>query len=278
MKQEKKNCPLISVLMGVYNCAATVEEAIQSIIDQTVTNWELIICDDGSSDNTYEVISDLAQMEPRIILIRNERNMGLAPTLNNCLHIARGTYTARMDGDDICAPDRFEKELAVLEADSTCAVVSCAMISYDNDGVYGLSRYPKDPQKKDFFVGSTPFCHAGCMMRRDVLTELGGYNESDAVQRFEDYDLWFRLYNAGYYGRNLPDALYSMRDDRNAYRRRKMKYRFKSVQLKLKIYRDFKPGIRYFPGVVAPVIKGLLPEKLYHVLRRAKLRRQITRD
>lgn len=269
--------PQISVLMGVYNCAATVEEAIQSIIGQTVTDWEFIICDDGSSDDTCEVVRALAEKEPRIVLIRNEHNMGLAPTLNHCLRAARGTYTARMDGDDICSPDRFEKELAALEADPGCAVVSCAMRSYDENGVYGQSNYPEKPDKTDFFRMS-PFCHAGCMMRKAVLLELGGYNESSQVERFEDFDLWYRLYKAGYYGRNLPEALYSMRDDRNAFRRRKMKYRLNVTKLSLKIYRDFKPGIRYFPGVVAPVIKGLLPEKLYHVLRRAKLRRQITRD
>ena len=266
--------PLISVLMGVYNCAATVEEAVQSILDQTVTDWEFIICDDGSADNTFEIVRALAEKEPRIVLIRNEHNMGLAPTLNNCLRIARGTYTARMDGDDICAPDRFEKELAVLEGDPDCAVVSCAMLSYDEGGVYGKSVYPEKPDTVDFFRMS-PFCHAGCMMRKKVLLELGGYNESDAVQRFEDYDLWYRLYKAGYYGRNLPDALYSMRDDRNAFRRRKMKYRLNVTKLSLKIYRDFKPGIRYFPGVVMPVIKGLLPEFLYTYLRRRKLRRHV---
>ena len=75
------------------------EEAIRSIIGQTVTDWELIICDDGSFDNTFAVVQELARREPRIVLIQNERNMGLAPTLNNCLHIARGTYTARMAMD-----------------------------------------------------------------------------------------------------------------------------------------------------------------------------------
>lgn len=271
---EKTATPLISVLMGVYNCAATVEEAIQSIVNQTVTDWEFIICDDGSSDDTYETVRAIAEKEPRIVLIRNEHNMGLAPTLNNCLRAARGIYTARMDGDDICAPDRFEKELAVLEADPDCAVVSCAMISYDEEGAYGLSVYPEKPDKEDFFKLS-PFCHAGCMMRKRVLLELGGYNESSAVERFEDYDLWHRLYKAGYYGRNLAEPLYSMRDDRSAFRRRKMKYRIKSVRKGLDVYRDFKPGIRYLPKIFMPIVKGLLPEFLYTYLRRKKLLRHM---
>lgn len=271
---EHKTTPLISVMMGVYNCASTVEEAVQSIIAQTITDWELIICEDCSSDNTWEVVQRLAEQEPRIVLIRNEHNMGLAPTLNNCLRIARGTYTARMDGDDVCAPDRFEKELAVLENDPNCAVVSCDMLSYDAEGVYGRSNYPEKPEKTDFFRMS-PFCHAGCMMRKSVLAELGGYNESDSVLRFEDYDLWYRLYKAGYYGRNLSEPLYSMRDDRNAFRRRKLKYRLNVSRFSLKIYKDFKPGIRYFPAIFMPVIKGLLPEKIYLFLRRKKLGRQI---
>lgn len=267
--------PLISVLMGVYNCASTVEEAIQAIVDQTVTDWEFIICDDGSADDTYEVVRAFAEKEPRIVLIRNEHNMGLAPTLNNCLRIARGTYTARMDGDDICAPDRFEKELAVLESDPDCAVVSCGMLSFDEGGVYGQSNYPAKPVTRDFFRMS-PFCHAGCMMRKSVLLGLGGYNESSAVERFEDYDLWYRLYKAGYYGRNLSEPLYSMRDDRQASKRRKFRYRISCTKLKYQMYKDFRPGIRFLPLVLRPVLKGLLPKWLYICLRRLKLQRQIT--
>ena len=265
-----EHTPLISVLMGVYNCADTVEEAIGSIIGQTVTDWELIICDDGSSDNTFAVAQELARREPRIVLIQNKRNIGLAPTLNNCLRIARGTYTARMDGDDICASDRFEKELAVLEADPDCAIVSCDMVSFDQDGIYGVSHYLEKPEKKDL-IKRSPFCHAGCMMRKEILQKLGGYSEAEAVRRMEDYDLWFRLYRAGYYGRNIPDALYSMRDDRNAFSRRKFRFRLNSSKLKWRIYRSFRPGITSVPHILAPIVKGLLPEKLYTYLRRKKL-------
>lgn len=268
-----EHTPLISVLMGVYNCADTVEEAIGSIIGQTVTNWELIVCDDGSSDNTFAVVQELARREPRIVLIQNERNMGLAPTLNNCLRIARGTYTARMDGDDICASDRFEKELAVLEEDPECAVVSCEMISFDRDGIYGISHYMEKPEKRDL-IKRSPFCHAGCMMRREILLKLGGYSEAEAVRRMEDYDLWFRLYQAGYYGRNIPEALYSMRDDRNAFSRRKFRFRLNSTRLKWRIYRGFRPGITSIPHILAPIVKGLLPEKLYTYLRRKKLQQK----
>lgn len=259
--------------MGAYNCATTVTAAVNAIIAQTISDWELIICDDGSTDNTFEVLMSLAAREPRIILLRNPTNVGLAPTLNNCLKVARGEFTARMDGDDVCAPTRFEKELAVLEREPDFALVSCAMEFYDDNGVYGVYRYAPYPQKKDFFKQS-PFCHAGCMMRRAVLNELGGYNESDAVRRMEDYDLWFRLYKAGYKGQNLPDVLYSMYDDRQAYKRRKFKYRLTSARLLFRSYCEFKPGIKYLPHVAMPIIKGLLPEKIYVYLRKKNLQKQ----
>lgn len=269
--------PKISVLMGAFNCAATVTAAVNAIIAQTYPFWELIICDDGSTDDTYAILQSLARQEPRIILIQNASNLGLAPTLNNCLKIARGEYTARMDGDDVCAPDRFEKELSVLENNPQFSLVSCAMNFFDDHGVYGVYRYPQYPDKKDFFKQS-PFCHAGCMMRREVLLRLGGYNESDDVLRIEDYDLWFRLYKAGYLGCNLPDVLYSMYDDRQAFKRRKFKFRVNAAKIKLKVYREFKPGIKYFPSIILPVIKGFIPEKVYLYLHKKRLHSQISNN
>ena len=84
----------ISVLMGIYNCADTLEQAVLSIQNQTYSNWELILCDDGSSDNTYAVAQDLAAKDNRIMLLRNMQNLGLNQTLNNCLAAATGDYIA----------------------------------------------------------------------------------------------------------------------------------------------------------------------------------------
>ena len=93
--------------MAIYNCASTLEEAIESILNQTYTNWELIMCDDGSSDNTYAVAKKYAdKYADKIILIRNESNKKLPATLNHCLKYVTGEYVARMDGDDISAENR----------------------------------------------------------------------------------------------------------------------------------------------------------------------------
>ena len=100
--------PKISVIMGVYNCASTLPDAIMSIQAQTVLDWEFIICDDGSTDETWKIAGKFQRQDNRIVLLRNDKNLGLNATLNKCLSVARGKYIARMDGDDICAPERFE--------------------------------------------------------------------------------------------------------------------------------------------------------------------------
>ena len=104
--------PVISVLMGVLNCEKTLDESLGSLFAQTDTRWELIICDDGSSDNTADVIRRWQDRYPdKIIFLQNPQNKGLSYTLNRCLSEAKGEFAARMDGDDLCAPERFEKEL-----------------------------------------------------------------------------------------------------------------------------------------------------------------------
>ena len=142
--------PLISVLTAIYNCENTVEEAINCILHQTYTNWELILIDDCSSDNTYNVAKRISESDDRIKLFKNERNLTLAPTLNKCLEKANGEYIARMDGDDICTLNRFEKEIAFLENHPEYALVSCQMDLFDDNGVYGTVKYKEKPEKSDF--------------------------------------------------------------------------------------------------------------------------------
>ena len=106
--------PRISVIIGIYNCAPTLVEALDSLYNQTFKDFKIILCDDGSSDDTYNVAKDYVSRHDNIILIRNECNMGLNYTLNHCLKYADTEYVARMDGDDISMPTRFEKEINFL--------------------------------------------------------------------------------------------------------------------------------------------------------------------
>lgn len=264
---DKKDKPLISVLMGIYNCADTLEEAVRCIIEQTYENWELIMCDDCSTDNTYAVAQKLADGESRIILLKNEVNLTLAPTLNKCLESASGKYIARMDGDDLCDRHRFQKEIEFLEKSPEFALVSCHMNLFDAEGVYRVVHHIETPAKKDFLKKSQ-FCHAGCMMRTDVMKELQGYCTERSRNRVEDYDLWVRMYEAGYKGYNLQEPLYSMRDDRHAQKRRNWLNRSNESKLKWRICRMFKLPYYCYLYAVIPIIKWLMPNFVYGVVHK----------
>lgn len=262
--------PSISVLMGIYNCSKTLETAVDCVINQTFADWELIMCDDCSTDNTYEVACRIAEKDNRIRVIKNNKNITLAPTLNHCLREAKGKYCARMDGDDVCALDRFQIEYDFLEGHPEFSLVSVAMEYFDENGTFGRSVFPENPTYADFAV-HTPFCHAGCMIKTDVLKVLGGYSENADSERVEDYDLWFRLYKEGYKGYNIQEVLYSMRDDRNAVKRRKFKYRITEYRLRKRIAKTFNLPFKYKIRAYRPIILGLVPTPFYKILHKAKL-------
>ena len=230
------------------------------------------MCDDGSSDDTYAVAERICAKESRARLIRNEKNTGLAKTLNHCLEYANGEFIARMDGDDICDKYRFEKELAVLMNDKNAAVVSSSMYFYDENGVHGHIVNTERPSASDLLAHS-PFCHAPCMMRTQALKKVGGYCGDDDVMRIEDYDLWYRMYAQGMYGVNIADELYGMREDRNAFlRKRKYAYRINEYKLKVKICKTFKLGIKGRIKAFKPLIVGLAPMWIYKILHKRALK------
>lgn len=262
--------------MGIYNCAATLTEAIDSIISQTYTNWQFIICDDGSKDNSYDIAKKYEKMDPdRFVVIKNESNIGLNSTLNRCLKIADGDYIARMDGDDVCAPTRFQKEVEFLNSHPDYAIVSTYMTTFDENGEWGCIKTLEYPQVKDFPTHVPMFCHAPCMIRKEAFMDVGGYTEDKRLLRVEDYHLWYKFYAKGYKGYNIPEALYKMRDDRNALHRRTVKARFNGIYA---TFVGFKmvhlPKWMYIYAIknaVVEIIKIIIPDKLYILLHKRRL-------
>lgn len=268
-KQEK-----ISIIMGIYNCALTLPEAIESILSQTYDNWELIMCDDGSEDNTYDVARKYEKMFPKkIILLKNKKNKGLNSTLNKCLKKASGKYIARMDGDDRCSPNRFELETKILEEERDVAIVSTDMEYFDESGTWGKISHPTYPTAKDFLRG-TPFCHAPCLVRKEAYDAVSGYSESKRLLRVEDYHLWLKMYEKGYKGKNIHTPLYQMRDDQNAYSRRKLKYRINEVYVRYLAVRKLKLPIYGYLYMFRPIIVGMLPVSIYDKLHKKNLVRE----
>ena len=261
----------ISVLMGIYNCADTLEQAVASIQNQTYTNWELILCEDGSSDNTYKIAQSLAAEDDRIVLLRNERNMGLNATLNRCLLVATGEYIARMDGDDDCVPERFERQIDLLEHHPEFQITSCPMKLFDETGEWGQTTVPEYPSPEDV-VSGTPISHAAVMLRKECMDAVGGYTVDKRMLRVEDVNLWIKLYAAGYRCHNIQEPLYRMRNDQNALNRRKYIYRVNSVYVRLLGCKMLNLGPKSYLQACKPMINGLVPAKLRQLIRKRQRR------
>lgn len=262
----------VSVIMGIYNCASTLPEAIDSLLAQTFKDWKLIMCDDGSTDDTYLIAKEYKEDYPdKICLLKNERNEGLNYTLNRCLQYADTEYIARMDGDDISLPDRFEREVNFLDTNREYAIVSCPMIYFDENGEWGRGKNCGEPSKDSFAI-STPFCHAPCMVRSEAYQRVCGYSVDKKLLRMEDYDLWIKMYAAGYRGFNLSEHLYMMRDDRSATKRRAYKYRVNEARVRIKAIRMLKLKKKNYVYVLRPLVVGLLPTPIYEYLHRRKMK------
>lgn len=265
--------PTVSVIMGIYNCAKTLPEAIDSIIDQTYQDFELILCNDGSTDETFSIAQDYAIRYPEhIVLIQNDKNMGLNFTLNHCLKTARGKYIARMDGDDRSLPLRFEKEVAFLDNHPEIAFVSTAIDVFDSSGVWGERYFPQHPKKKDFAF-EAQFSHSACMIRKEAYDAVGGYTVSPWLLRVEDCHLWIKLYAAGFQGANLPEKLYAYRDDKDSYHKRKYKDRVNAAYVTCYAVKNLNLPIYLYCLSLKPLVVGLLPYGIYKFFHNKKLSR-----
>lgn len=257
--------PKVSVIMGVYNGAKRITNAVNSLLNQSFSDFEIIICDDGSTDNTYDVVKKLTEIDNRIILIKNNRNQGLATSLNNCLNIASGDFIARMDDDDISHPTRFEKQVDFLNEHPEYALVGTSRNFYDDAGVWGRMVVEGEPSKLDIFLGKS-FAHPTVMMRKEALIDVGGYT-TKGVGRTEDYDLWCKFYAKGYKGYNMSEVLLDYYQSRQSYSKRKYKYRINEFKLRKKWRKELNLPFKYDIHTYKPLFVGLIPAVLmnkYH--------------
>lgn len=263
----------ISVIMGVYNTSnyAILNKAVNSILNQTYKNFEFIICDDGSTDNTYEKLKNIERSDRRIKIIKNDINRGLAYTLNHCISVSNGEYIARMDADDISLTNRFELELKFLEENLEYDFVGCNVFLIDDKGCWGKRCYKEKVAKKDFLFNS-PFTHPTIMIRKHVIDTVGGYRVEKITRRAEDYELWMRLYANGFRGYNIQDFLFEYREDNKTFARRKYKYRLDEAMIR---YKGFKSlglmpvGLIY---VLKPIILGMIPQCIYRCIKKYQFR------
>ena len=262
---------MISVIMAVYNVGdmQILKDSVNSILNQTFSDFELIICDDCSDDGTYEELKRLAAHDSRIILLRNDKNMKAAFSRNRCINIAKGEYIAIMDGDDISALERLEKQSEFLKREEYDFVGTKGMYFNKEIGDMGESYYPfvSAPQKKDFLV-TLPFLHASVMFKRKVFDKISGYSDEKIAVRNEDYDMFIKMYSVGLQGANLEDTLYYYRTDKTTMGRRKYRYRFNEAVVKWRGFYKcglFPKGIIY---AIKPLIVGIIPTMLLEKIKK----------
>lgn len=249
----------ISVVMGVYNSNhEKLTNAIQSILNQSYQNIEFVICDDGSTNGTYEIVRQLQKADERIVLIRNDSNCGLAKSLNRCLSKASGKYIARQDDDDLSQKRRLEIEINFLDQHPEFDFVGCAMDLFDESGKWGLSRLKETPHKEDFLFG-VPFSHPTILARREAYEKCSGYRVAEETVRTEDYDLFMRMYSVGLRGYNLQESLYEYYQDHLSLKRPKWNRYVNEFKIR---YHGFK-SLKLFPVgyvyLLKPFVSAALP-------------------
>jgi glycosyltransferase involved in cell wall biosynthesis len=201
------SAPIISILLPVYNAEQYLKEAIESLLGQTFRDFELLIINDGSTDNSESVIQSFT--DPRIVYLKNKTNKGIVYTLNRGVKLANGKYIARMDADDISLPNRILKQFEWLERFHQTDVVGCHVSFIDEDGK-ATGEWQDDlesPTYRDIvrkMVWESCIAHSSVMMRSSTIKE---YLYKENQRNTEDYDLWLRLLADGIKIQKVPEKL-----------------------------------------------------------------------
>lgn len=208
--------PDVSVLLPCWNAGATLDEALESILSQTYTDFEIICVDDGSTDNTLEILQSQARKDPRFVILA-EPHRGVVSAANRGLEACRGEIIIRMDADDRCHPERIEKQREYLLEHPKTAVVSCLVEGFPREAVgEGFQLYydwlnsliTHEDICREMFVES-PIANPSAAFRRIWIKNLGGYQDQGWP---EDYDLWLRFYLAGAGFAKIPETLFYWRE------------------------------------------------------------------
>ena len=201
---------LVSVLLSTYNSEETLGESIDSLLNQTYKNLEILISDDGSIDSTIEICKKFQLKDERILLFSNKKNIGLTKSLNNLAQKASGSLIARHDADDISLPDRIEEQIQFMNKKRLDAVTTRSLVKQNNKKRPGISFYIPD---KLLINRKNPFIHGTLIIKKNVFQEIGYYDE-----RFyyaQDYKLFYDLLNKGYKVKTLNKALYILNTENN---------------------------------------------------------------
>lgn len=253
--------------MSVYNADKYLQEAVDSVLNQTYQDFEFIIINDCSKDKSAEILRNYEKIHKKIILIDNVDNLGLTRNLNLALTIAKGKYIARMDADDVCEPTRFEKQRAYLKKHKNVDIIGSFSTNINQDGeITGNRTVPVTHNDIMLLLPKLcPMTHPTVMFRKSSLKKLCNYNIK--YNTSQDYDMWFRAASAGLKFHNLPEYLLKYRMDGKYVGRKTFKFRWNDFKLRLEGYKRLKLSLYDYRYALIPLALGILPKSLYSTLK-----------
>jgi glycosyltransferase involved in cell wall biosynthesis len=233
----KNNEPLVSVIMATFNePRILLTESIESILNQTYRNFELIILDDSASEDTISTIDEFAKMDSRIVVVRKNSKMGFVNALNEGIKRSKGEFIARMDGDDISLNDRFSKQLAFFKAHPNVEICGGAIIQIDENGKGSqIIKYPLDTIAcRDFFKTRDIFAHPTVMYRKEYFTRTGCMYRQERWN--EDTMMWYDALMNNTEVANLEDVILKFRVPSQFYTNKRCGYKLGKYQLKKRLF------------------------------------------
>jgi glycosyltransferase involved in cell wall biosynthesis len=214
--------PLVSVIMPTYNTARFIRSAIESVLNQTYSEWELVIIDDGSTDDTHRIVASFSDV--RIKYHPLDRNYGRGHARNAAIAKSQGDYIAIFDADDISLPTRLEKQVSFMEANTNIHILGTQLLHFSDSSKPGkMYHFPEQPhQVKQFFKnGMMGIAHASCMLRKSCFVQLR--YEDNIAYNVEDFELFLQL-NKYFNMAALSEALVLYRNDLAALSFEKVKH------------------------------------------------------
>ena len=255
--------PLVSVIMAAYNEQERLKDTIESILNQTFTDFEFIIVNDGSTDKTQEILDYYAKKDERVRIIVNEKNMGLTKSLNRGLENAIGKCIARIDAGDIAHPNRLERQIKFLEENKEVYILGTYGYWINkNKEIIGSCKFPTHPSdiKKNLFGFVSVAVHPSLLIRGELFEKVGLYNTACSTSM--EYDLYMRTIKNGFAIANIPEFLiYILRDDKG----------ISINRIKTEFRNQFKIRVKYLPHffnlrnliyTIASVVFILIPSTL----------------
>lgn len=269
--------PKISVVMAVYNGEPYIKETVLSILNQSFGDFEFIIVDDSSTDDTATIVASFK--DPRIVLINNEMNMGSSRAGNVGIDKARAKYIARIDADDLSDPERFQKQYAYLETHTDIAILGSSFNIIGEDTIKKLAKEPEEIAIK-LFLGQNCIAHSSVMMRKEVFDKYGfHYNPDNPVS--QDYELWVDVSNQLKIA-NLPDILMKYRvHDNQISNKRFNEQQEHAIRIVTNQLKNFMPDVKTNEVDAHLVLTGFNPMTsidLSEVVNWAKKIKQLNRS